>query len=131
MAQEHGMRVFGFAGWSGSGKTTLIERLIPLFVQRGLRVSLIKHAHHDFDVVLMDVHMPGMDGFETTKAIRELNDKYKSVPIIVITALALKEEADKFLSAGMDDIIYKPFKIVYFLEKIDGWLKIQNSLISS
>lgn len=44
------MKTFGFAGWSGSGKTTLIEKLIPLFVARGLRVSLIKHAHHTFDV---------------------------------------------------------------------------------
>ncbi len=44
------MKVFGFAGWSGSGKTTLIEKLFPRFVQRGLRVSLIKHAHHTFDV---------------------------------------------------------------------------------
>ena len=44
------MKVFGFAGWSGSGKTTLIEQLIPRFVGRGLKVSLIKHAHHTFDV---------------------------------------------------------------------------------
>ena len=44
------MRVFGFAGWSGSGKTTLIEQVIPRLVTRGLRVSLIKHAHHGFDV---------------------------------------------------------------------------------
>jgi molybdopterin-guanine dinucleotide biosynthesis protein B len=44
------MKTFGFAGWSGSGKTTLIEQLIPRFVRRGLRVSLIKHAHHAFDV---------------------------------------------------------------------------------
>ena len=44
------MRIFGFAGWSGSGKTTLIEQLIPRFVKQGLRVSLIKHAHHTFDV---------------------------------------------------------------------------------
>ena len=44
------MKIFGFAGWSGSGKTTLIEKLIPRFVKRGLRVSLIKHAHHTFDV---------------------------------------------------------------------------------
>src|SRR5690606_22392643 len=43
-------RVFGFAGWSGSGKTTLIEQLIPRFVLRGLKVSLIKHAHHLFDI---------------------------------------------------------------------------------
>ena len=52
------MKVFGFAGWSGSGKTTLIEQLIPLFVKRGLRVSLIKHAHHTFDV-----DQPGKDSY--------------------------------------------------------------------
>jgi molybdopterin-guanine dinucleotide biosynthesis adapter protein len=52
------MKVFGFAGWSGSGKTTLIERLIPLVVARGLRVSLIKHAHHTFDV-----DQPGKDSY--------------------------------------------------------------------
>jgi molybdopterin-guanine dinucleotide biosynthesis protein B len=44
------MRIFGFAGWSGSGKTTLIEQVIPRLVARGLRVSLIKHAHHRFEV---------------------------------------------------------------------------------
>ncbi|MGA0023874.1 MAG: molybdopterin-guanine dinucleotide biosynthesis protein B [Burkholderiales bacterium] len=44
------MKIFGFAGYSGSGKTTLIEKLIPLFVRLDLKVSLIKHAHHTFDV---------------------------------------------------------------------------------
>jgi molybdopterin-guanine dinucleotide biosynthesis protein B len=52
------MRTFGFAGWSGSGKTTLIEKLIPRFVMRGLSVSLIKHAHHTFDV-----DQPGKDSY--------------------------------------------------------------------
>jgi molybdopterin-guanine dinucleotide biosynthesis adapter protein len=52
------MKVFGFAGWSGSGKTTLIEKLIPRFVHRGLKVSLIKHAHHSFDV-----DQPGKDSY--------------------------------------------------------------------
>jgi molybdopterin-guanine dinucleotide biosynthesis protein B len=52
------MKIFGFAGWSGSGKTTLIEKLIPLFVERGLKVSLIKHAHHTFDV-----DQPGKDSY--------------------------------------------------------------------
>ena len=50
------MRVFGFAGWSGSGKTTLIERLIPILVSRGQRVSLVKHDHHAFDI-----DQPGKD----------------------------------------------------------------------
>ena len=50
------MKVVGFAGWSGSGKTTLVERLIPGLVGRGLRVAVLKHAHHDFDI-----DQPGKD----------------------------------------------------------------------
>jgi molybdopterin-guanine dinucleotide biosynthesis protein B len=52
------MRVFGFAGWSGSGKTTLIEALVPRLTARGARVSLIKHAHHEFDL-----DQPGKDSW--------------------------------------------------------------------
>lgn len=44
------MKMFGLAGYSGAGKTTLIEQLIPRFVARGLRVSMIKHTHHNFDL---------------------------------------------------------------------------------
>ena len=44
------MKTIGIAGYSGSGKTTLIEKVIPLLVNAGLRVSLIKHAHHEFDL---------------------------------------------------------------------------------
>lgn len=44
------MKVVGFAGYSGSGKTTLLEKLIPALKQRGLRVSVVKHAHHRFDI---------------------------------------------------------------------------------
>ncbi len=57
------MHVFGFAGWSGSGKTTLIERLIPRFIARGLTVSLVKHAHHEFDL-----DHPGKDSFRHREA---------------------------------------------------------------
>lgn len=57
------MRIPGFAGFSGSGKTTLIERLIPLLAERGLRVSLIKHAHHGFDV-----DHPGKDSYRHREA---------------------------------------------------------------
>jgi len=52
------MKVFGIAGFSGSGKTTLIEKMIPLLVREGLRVSLIKHAHHKFDI-----DHPGKDSY--------------------------------------------------------------------
>lgn len=57
------MKVFGFAGFSGSGKTTLIEALIPRFVVDGLRVSLIKHAHHEFDI-----DRPGKDSYRHREA---------------------------------------------------------------
>ena len=52
------MKVIGFAGWSGSGKTTLVEQVIALLEARGLVVSLIKHAHHDFDI-----DYPGKDSW--------------------------------------------------------------------
>jgi molybdopterin-guanine dinucleotide biosynthesis protein B len=52
------MKVIGVAGWSGAGKTTLISRVIPYLRQQGLRVSVIKHAHHEFDV-----DVPGKDSW--------------------------------------------------------------------
>jgi len=57
------MKVFGLAGWSGSGKTTLLVKLIPEFVERGLKVSTLKHAHHNFDI-----DKPGKDSFEHRQA---------------------------------------------------------------
>jgi molybdopterin-guanine dinucleotide biosynthesis protein B len=57
------MKIIGIAGYSGSGKTTLIEKVIPLLVGEGLRVSLIKHAHHEFDV-----DQPGKDSWRHRQA---------------------------------------------------------------
>lgn len=56
-------KVLGIAGWSGSGKTTLVTRLLPLLVARGLRVSTVKHAHHDFDI-----DQPGKDSWRHRQA---------------------------------------------------------------
>ena len=52
------MKVIGLAGWSGAGKTTLLSRVIPLLLGQGVRVSVIKHAHHSFDV-----DVPGKDSW--------------------------------------------------------------------
>ncbi|MBP6708573.1 MAG: molybdopterin-guanine dinucleotide biosynthesis protein B [Candidatus Accumulibacter sp.] len=57
------MKLFGIAGYSGSGKTTLIERLLPRMRTLGLRVSVLKHAHHDFDI-----DRPGKDSFRHRQA---------------------------------------------------------------
>jgi molybdopterin-guanine dinucleotide biosynthesis adapter protein len=62
-ALESRMRLIGLAGWSGAGKTTLIVKLIPILVARGLSVSTVKHAHHNFDV-----DTPGKDSFEHRQA---------------------------------------------------------------
>ncbi len=55
--------VLGFAAYSGTGKTTLLKQLIPLLKKRGLRVGMIKHAHHNFDI-----DTPGKDSYELRKA---------------------------------------------------------------
>ncbi len=55
--------VLGFAAYSGTGKTTLLKQLLPLLRQRGLRIGMIKHAHHDFDI-----DIPGKDSYELRKA---------------------------------------------------------------
>lgn len=57
------MKVFGIAGYSGSGKTTLIERVLPLLAARGLKVAVIKHTHHDFDI-----DRPGKDSWRAREA---------------------------------------------------------------
>jgi len=57
------MKIIGLAGWSGAGKTTLLTRLIPHFNAQGLRVSVIKHAHHHFDV-----DVPGKDSWRHREA---------------------------------------------------------------
>ena len=57
------MKLLGFAGFSGSGKTTLLEKVIPLLKQQGLCISVIKHAHHDFDI-----DRPGKDSFRHREA---------------------------------------------------------------
>jgi molybdopterin-guanine dinucleotide biosynthesis adapter protein len=63
VVQYKHMKIIGFSGYSGAGKTTLIEKLIPRFTAAGLRVSLIKHAHHSFDV-----DQPGKDSHRHRQA---------------------------------------------------------------
>jgi PAS domain S-box-containing protein len=69
-------------------------------------------AVQDFDVILMDVQMPILDGFQTTQAIRKLeNPRKATVPIIALTAHALKEDAERCLAAGMDAYVSKPIDV--------------------
>jgi signal transduction histidine kinase/CheY-like chemotaxis protein len=74
----------------------------------------------DYDVVLMDVQMPIMDGFQATAAIRNMADPVKAgVPIIALTAHALKEDAQRCLAAGMDAYVSKPIQADEFVELVE------------
>jgi CheY-like chemotaxis protein len=65
----------------------------------------------DFDVILLDIHMPELDGYEITVKIRKSgNSRIKEIPIIALTAAATQNEINKCLECGMNDYIVKPFK---------------------
>jgi PAS domain S-box-containing protein len=82
-----------------------------------------KYKSEKYDIILMDVQMPVMNGYEATKIIRQLEFK-KGIhtPIIALTAYAMKSDKDVCIEAGMDDYISKPFKRQQFLDSINGVL---------
>ena len=75
----------------------------------------------DYDGVLMDVQMPGMDGFETTKVIRS-QEKYRDLPVIAMTANAMKGDRERCIRAGMNDYVSKPIDIDQFYSTLKKWI---------
>jgi hypothetical protein len=74
------------------------------------REAVDKIQLNKYDLVLMDIQMPEMDGMEATRAIRLLSDPVKAtIPIVALTANALKGDSEKYLAAGMNDFLAKPF----------------------
>ena len=61
------------------------------------------------DIILMDIQMPVLNGFETTEIIRNGDESIKHIPIIAMTAYAMREDKDKCIQMGMNDYISKPF----------------------
>lgn len=119
------MNVVGFAGYSGSGKTTLLEKLIPALKQRGLRVSVVKHAHHRFDI-----DHPGKDSYRHRQA------GAFEVVIASDRRLALVREFEQpsersvhqliaELDAGVDWVLVEGFKYSA-LPKIEVWRAASN-----
>lgn len=94
--------------------------ITPVIAENGERaVELLQYGN--FDVILMDLQMPVLDGLEATKIIRRMVDPKKAnIPIIALTASALFDIKDKVYNSGMNDYVSKPFKPNELLEKILG-----------
>ncbi|MBB1073350.1 response regulator [Rhodoferax sp. 4810] len=86
--------------------------------------ALVRLAQYDYDLVLMDVQMPGMDGFETTRHIRAANHAVRNPQIIIIamTAHAMQNNLQQCLDAGMNDYITKPIDVTVLVGLFQHWL---------
>ncbi|MEC0232111.1 response regulator [Paenibacillus alba] len=100
-----------------------------LLEERGYEITIAEHGKAAieklddelFDLILMDIHMPVMDGVEATMYIRQLS-AYKHLPIIGITANVVKQDHDRYLGLGMNDVISKPFDVNRLLSVIGKWM---------
>jgi CheY-like chemotaxis protein/HPt (histidine-containing phosphotransfer) domain-containing protein len=84
--------------------------------------AVAKYATANYDVILMDCHMPELDGFETTREIRRLESPREHVPIIGVTAGTAAGMRRACLAAGMDDYISKPFSLLTLRQRVAYWL---------
>jgi CheY-like chemotaxis protein len=103
--------------------TTFLERseMKVIYAESGRDGIARLQDTPDVDVVLMDVMMPEMDGYETMRAIREM-PKFRSLPIIAVTAKAMKGDREKCIEAGASDYIAKPVDMDQLLSLLRVWL---------
>ena len=95
---------------------TRMGHVVHLVANGQLAVEAVRRG--DYDLVLMDLQMPDMDGMEATQAIRALGDARASVPIIAMTANAFEEDRRACLAAGMDDYVAKPIDVEHLARAI-------------
>ena len=86
------------------------------------RVALVAAEKEIFDAILMDIQMPEMNGIEATKAIRQLTNKNKDVPIVALTANVMAEERETYVDAGINEILIKPAKEQELIKTILGFV---------
>ncbi|ODH03206.1 hybrid sensor histidine kinase/response regulator [Nostoc sp. KVJ20] len=103
--------------------TSMLERyqIQVLYAENGRQGIAQLQNTPDIDVILMDVMMPEMDGYETTRLIRQ-NDQFKSLPIIALTAKAMQGDREKCIEAGASDYITKPVDTEQLLSLLRVWL---------
>lgn len=104
-------------------RAMLSSRAHEVFVARNGREAIEMFAKCDVDLVLMDVHLPEIDGLEATRRIRKLEARLgrSRTPIIAITASAMADSRKSCTEAGMDDFLAKPFRLKDFTAMIDRW----------
>ncbi len=103
--------------------TSLLERhnMNIVISQNGRDALEILHMDQHIDLILMDIMMPELDGYETMKTVRNLYG-YSDVPIIVLTAKAMKEDREKSVQAGATDYMSKPLHMQEVLQRVRYWL---------
>ncbi|MFZ1865051.1 MAG: response regulator [Polyangiales bacterium] len=87
------------------------------------REALHKVETHDYDLVLMDCHMPVMDGFQATKRIRRIQGR-ETLPVIALTASAMEVDRDRCAEAGMNDTIAKPVRVSMLAKALERWVAV-------
>jgi signal transduction histidine kinase/DNA-binding response OmpR family regulator len=100
----------------------LLIKNLEIDIAENGKIALDKVSKKQYDILLMDVHMPYLDGYETTKAIRSSGTSYSEVPIMAMTASATTEEVQKCYKSGMNDCIAKPFDPNVLMQKISALL---------
>jgi len=91
------------------------------YAENGRDAIAVLQANPDIDLVLMDIMMPEMDGYETTRGIRR-DDRFKTLPIVALTAKAMQGDREKCIEAGASDYISKPVNIDQLLSLMRVWL---------
>jgi len=105
------------------------QRLISMYICRtGAEVTVADNGRiavdlalaHDYDLILMDMQMPIMDGMEATRCLRKAGC---DTPVVALTANAMKSDREKYMEAGVDDYLTKPLDLDHFYEVITGYLR--------
>ena len=107
---DEGQELLNIAGLSGPKSG----------IARNIKQAIEIARHEEHDMILMDIQMPKLDGREATRLIRDKG--FIDIPIIAMTAEAMKGDKEKIINAGCDDYISKPFEPEIILDKIKKWL---------